>query len=928
VLPETYTPGEIQFDVIDVSGDGKKDIVFGLSDLEGTRSFHLSIQSQDGSFSNPLEIAEITDPTGTFSDSENYFYTLRDADGDGDTDLIAMGWENGEWHLLLFENNGAATFTSQGPLFNLNPAVTTALTGDGNNDGTEDLLISQGTQWLLSPGLPGGGFGATQPMTALCCAESEILFGDLNGDGLEDYMTLNDASLVQVFIAQGNGLYIQNNTYVVTGVINWYPEGKSMLSDVDGDGDLDLITFETLSMRWLENQGGGFFGDSDGDQMPVLHPIAATTFTSSILLGDVADADGDGDADILGDNRLGNEWTPRNYWYENNGEGIYVPRPFNSPAIPTGMRITDLDGDGDQDYVAFGYDLATPIVWWLRNTTNEGCTNPSACNYDPAHTIDDGSCCFGTCGCPDNDPLANCDDGSCEYTQPGFVYHDLNQNTIWDAGEPPIANHRVVVYPDNLVVFTNNEGAFTLTLPWDSYQFSVNLTEGFPTAVTPGSVIQLVYPFSQPIYFGLSDVPVPIDAGVGVISSQSFAPCDSWTVLQLCAHNGFNAELDFVISFTPDELYQEIQYGIAPDSIIGQTAWFSINSLHPGGMECIPIYALLPTVDFINEDLVSTGEFFVYINDDLLLADSYSFTWWNLCAYDPNDKLPEPNGYSEEHYVFDATEIEYKIRFQNTGSAPAFDVIVTDTLDPHFDLDTFEWLGSSHDAIVEFETDSGLLTFRFEDIMLPDSTTEPLLSQGFLRFKIRLKDNLSPNTPVYNTGYIYFDNNPPIITNTTWHTIFDCTLFNPEIELQDGVMWVDEGIAYQWYANGIPVPDATANSFTPDQPGTYYALVTHPMGCEVQTPSQEIVHVDERAALSLFQVFPQPSDGQLTIRAAHGNQIREIFLFALTGQEIAHYRNLQESDIIMSVADISSGIYLMRIIDEKGFAFNRTVMFR
>jgi hypothetical protein len=66
-----------------------------------------------------------------------------------------------------------------------------------------------------------------------------------------------------------------------------------MLSDVDGDGDLDLITFETLSMRWLENQGGGFFGDSDGDQMPVLHPIAATTFTSSILLGDVADADGE-----------------------------------------------------------------------------------------------------------------------------------------------------------------------------------------------------------------------------------------------------------------------------------------------------------------------------------------------------------------------------------------------------------------------------------------------------------------------------------------------------------------------------------------------------------------------------------------------------------------------------------------------------------
>ena len=54
-----------------------------------------------------------------------------------------------------------------------------------------------------------------------------------------------------------------------------------------------------------------------------------------------------------------------------------------------------------------------------------GCTNPTATNYNPLATIDDGSCIGGlTPGCCDPtainfDPLATCDDGSCLYTGGG-----------------------------------------------------------------------------------------------------------------------------------------------------------------------------------------------------------------------------------------------------------------------------------------------------------------------------------------------------------------------------------------------------------------------------------------------------------------------------------------------------------------------------
>ena len=49
--------------------------------------------------------------------------------------------------------------------------------------------------------------------------------------------------------------------------------------------------------------------------------------------------------------------------------------------------------------------------------------------------------------------------------------------------------------------------------------------------------------------------------------------------------------------------------------------------------------------------------------------------------------------------------------------------------------------------------------------MLPDSGVHFLGSQGFVKFSIDPKPGLLPNTPIYNIGHIYFDNNPAVVTN-------------------------------------------------------------------------------------------------------------------------------------------------------------------
>ncbi|NNC83473.1 MAG: hypothetical protein HKN79_07845, partial [Flavobacteriales bacterium] len=144
------------------------------------------------------------------------------------------------------------------------------------------------------------------------------------------------------------------------------------------------------------------------------------------------------------------------------------------------------------------------------------------------------------------------------------------------------------------------------------------------------------------------------------------------------------------------------------------------------------------------------------------------------CAYDPNDKLGRPLGYTDAHYILQGQEIEYRIRFQNTGNAPATVVFLTDSIDMQLDLSSFTLEHSTHCVNTVIDPISRIVTFYFDDIQLPDSVSDPLGSQGHVVFTLQQNEGLLPGDTIRNQGKIFFDNNPPIITNETWHTIFDC----------------------------------------------------------------------------------------------------------------------------------------------------------
>jgi uncharacterized repeat protein (TIGR01451 family) len=151
-------------------------------------------------------------------------------------------------------------------------------------------------------------------------------------------------------------------------------------------------------------------------------------------------------------------------------------------------------------------------------------------------------------------------------------------------------------------------------------------------------------------------------------------------------------------------------------------------------------------------------------------------------GYDPNDKQVYPAGACIPHYINKDQALTYTIRFQNTGNASAINVNVFDSLDTGLNLNSLRIVGSSHPLEAEI-LPGNVLEFKFTNINLPDYMSNEPGSHGYLIFEILPDSGLAEGTRIENKAHIYFDFNPPVITNAVYNTItnadpgtIDCSL--------------------------------------------------------------------------------------------------------------------------------------------------------
>lgn len=150
-------------------------------------------------------------------------------------------------------------------------------------------------------------------------------------------------------------------------------------------------------------------------------------------------------------------------------------------------------------------------------------------------------------------------------------------------------------------------------------------------------------------------------------------------------------------------------------------------------------------------------------------------------SFDPNIKQATPAGVTNNHLIMAGEDIEYLIRFQNTGNDTAYKVVILDTLNLNLDISTLSILQASHKFSWELKgTFNPYLVFTFASINLPDSIKNVTKSQGFIKYKIKAKKSLPSGTVISNRAGIYFDYNFPIITNYVVHTITDKIPYNTE----------------------------------------------------------------------------------------------------------------------------------------------------
>ena len=214
----------------------------------------------------------------------------------------------------------------------------------------------------------------------------------------------------------------------------------------------------------------------------------------------------------------------------------------------------------------------------------------------------------------------------------------------------------------------------------------------------------------------------------------------------------------------------------APTAVMpasNQLSW-SVSNLQPFQMEeyefTMTLNTPTQTTNPLNGgDLLTFTGTVIGTATDAMPADNVMvFDQTVVNSYDPNDKTCLEGETITPAMV--GEYVHYMIRFENTGTASALNVVVKDEIDlSQFDISTLIPLGGSHDYYTRVR-DGNVVEFIHENINLDFNNAT---NDGYVLFKIKTLSTLLEGDTFDNLAEIYFDFNAPIITNTETVTVMN-----------------------------------------------------------------------------------------------------------------------------------------------------------
>jgi uncharacterized repeat protein (TIGR01451 family) len=453
------------------------------------------------------------------------------------------------------------------------------------------------------------------------------------------------------------------------------------------------------------------------------------------------------------------------------------------PSLP--INLDELDCSFN--YLTYLPQVPEYITFLIINDNNISClynvpdalfvgitNNPITCIPNDCFTFP-----LGLPLCIDDDPINNPNNCMSDFNISGNVYNDQNSNCLYDLSDLGTSNISLKLFNSANTLIAQN--------------YSVNGTYGF-SVYQPGTYnvkiqnnslaysLSCAQPDSQNVNLfsvtnGISNINFPIqcnqtyDIYPQSVTTQGWvfpgqihtlkaniSSNEAWYNLD-CGSSNYSGIVSISIS-GPVNYVAPANNALTP-IVNGNTFTYNITDFNNLTTQSFGLKFLTDTTAQANDQICVHVE----INPTPLDADTtnnvYDFCYNVVNSYDPNMKEVYPvnvlPGYDDW--------FTYTIHFQNTGNAPAFNIRLRDTLDANLDINTFEIRGYSHPAIVSINGNN--LTVRFNNIMLPDSTTDYEGSMGYFQYRIKPLPNLPLGSQIENTAYIYFDYNAPIVTNTT-----------------------------------------------------------------------------------------------------------------------------------------------------------------
>lgn len=371
-LTSTLLLAESEYQTDWSGGPGSSGPVLQWTDLFSS-SESIEYAASPGSAS--LEWGKLTDAGQPIENSTLLFTNTysEDVDNDGDIDILVtstldnmvLWWENqndaGSWESHLVATNISGAFG--------------AVCADVDNDGDNDILVAAMTAddviWWENT----DGTGTTWDEHVIddnLDGAKGIAAVDMNQDGQIDIAVAAKAADVIVWYQNmGSG-----SAWIKHEITSDYDCAMSVFpSDIDQDGDWDILSAAKLdgTVNWFENvDGAGTTWENHAIEEELYYARGANA----------SDIDGDGDIDILTSGGVSKS-SGEIAWYENtNGTGTdWEKHVIESDFFgPFSILQYDIDQDGDPDAVS-GSLYDNNICWWENINDGSDWERQVVCSY-------------------------------------------------------------------------------------------------------------------------------------------------------------------------------------------------------------------------------------------------------------------------------------------------------------------------------------------------------------------------------------------------------------------------------------------------------------------------------------------------------------------------------------------------------------------